>query len=234
MSQRKLLAIVSVEESKRVRCQYPGCGHPIYRSIHVVQDGSDLLLIGSTCITKDGFGTDLGEPAYTHGGGGGRLLSEEERQALIANTAELIARLKFEYESRTAASIPATTVVKQMHAAQNPPRKTPHESRSPAQWPWVDPSRSMLLLQMPDGSTWLRVQARSGKHHLMPFPVFDGWDEVLPPIYGQVNSTSDGYELSNLVGAIQYMRKMEPVVDAVCGSFSHAQHMTRKNNVEST
>ncbi|MEQ6436286.1 hypothetical protein V8Z74_14830 [Comamonas sp. w2-DMI] len=232
MFQRKLLAIVSVEESKKVRCQYPGCGHPIYRSIHVVRAGEEILLIGSTCITKDSNSYNLGEPAYTEGGSGGRLLSPEERLMLIENTAALIERLRNEFEQRSAIDIPKIPPWQARYTAPNPRIKNGTIINSPSPWAWVDPARSLLLLKMPDGSVWLRVQARGGKHHLVPFPKFEGWDEILPSSYGQVNETGDGYVLADLIGAIQYMRSMKPVVDLVCSSISSALVMAKRGHSE--
>lgn len=46
-STAKLLAIVAVEKTDRVRCGQPGCGHSVYRRIHVVREGCKLLVLGS-------------------------------------------------------------------------------------------------------------------------------------------------------------------------------------------
>ena len=96
----RLLAIVSVDPSRRVICQEPGCGHGVYAAIHVVQDKENLLILGSTCFAKRyGGASALGTPAYSAGSGGGSHLTEDERMALVTNTAELIAQFKARHEA---------------------------------------------------------------------------------------------------------------------------------------
>ena len=48
----KLLAIVEVDKKKRVQCGQRGCGHGVYKAIHIVQDDDGLLVLGSTCYAK--------------------------------------------------------------------------------------------------------------------------------------------------------------------------------------
>lgn len=48
----RLLAIVEVDHDQRVRCGQPACGHSVYKAIHVVQDGDDLLVLGSKCFNN--------------------------------------------------------------------------------------------------------------------------------------------------------------------------------------
>lgn len=38
-----LLAVVGVEKANRVVCQAPGCGHGVYRRIHVVRHDNSTL-----------------------------------------------------------------------------------------------------------------------------------------------------------------------------------------------
>lgn len=45
--EHKLLALVSVAYADRVQCGQPGCGHSVYRQIHVVQEGDKLRVLGS-------------------------------------------------------------------------------------------------------------------------------------------------------------------------------------------
>ena len=85
-----LLAIVVVPPSKAVSCQAPGCGHRVYAAVHVVEDGGQTLVLGSTCYAKRyGSSSALGSPKYTSGGSGGKALTDEERDLLAANAAEL-------------------------------------------------------------------------------------------------------------------------------------------------
>lgn len=248
MNQRKLLAVVSVDQNKRVRCQHPGCKQTIYSEVHVINDCGTLKVIGSTCIKKGDYG-DLGEPAFTSGAGTGKTLSDEDRDLLANNTAELVRKLEAQFRARIqeqerlkAAADAAEAAKQEAQRAkfrEIQQRLTEHQARRSAgpvinpgstqrsqliPWPWVDPMRSMLHLKMQDGTQWLRVQARQkdgGKHYLVPYPMFEGWDEYLPPKFGHLNTTADGYELTNLVAAISFMRGLKPISEAVCAGFSN-------------
>ena len=245
----KLLAVLEVDKDKRVRCQFPGCKQTIYKSIHVIADRGELKVIGSTCVTKGNYG-DMGAPAYT-GGGNGKLLTQAEREMLEANTAQLVQQLKTEYEARLAqASKAAAEKAEAERAASDAAAKrkaeafesflsdaraaakavpkgprnyfeNPNEGRLP--WSWVDPRRSMLCVILDDACGWLRVQDMQGCHHLVPFPEYEGWDEFLPPALGTLNEWQQGFQLRNVVQALQYLRSMRPLVDEVCSSFAHAQ-----------
>src|SRR5690606_35915805 len=86
----QLLAVVEVEHDQRVQCGHPGSGHFVYKAIHIVQDGAELLVLGSKCFkNRYGQGT-LGSPKF--GSGFGRPLTLEERGLLMANTALLLQR----------------------------------------------------------------------------------------------------------------------------------------------
>jgi len=107
----QLLAIVEVPSEERVFCGQHGCGHTVWKAIHVVKDGVDLLVLGSTCFQKRyGNGPALGTPQYG-GGGESRKLTSEERQLLAENTAELLAR--FEEEERLRAEALAAAQAKE-------------------------------------------------------------------------------------------------------------------------
>ena len=74
----------------------PGCGHSIYRAIHVVRDNGNLIVLGSTCFAKRyGSADNLGTARFS-ASGGGRTLMAEERVLLVDNTAELLARFETE------------------------------------------------------------------------------------------------------------------------------------------
>lgn len=248
MNQRKLLAVVSVDHNKRVRCQHPGCKQTIFSEVHVINDCGTLKVIGSTCIKKGDYG-DLGEAAFTSGVGAGKTLSDEDRDLLANNTEELVRKLEAQFRARIleqeqfkAAADAAEAAKQEAQRAkfrEIKQRLTGHQANRSAgpiinpgstqrsqsiPWPWVDPMRSMLHIKMQDGSHWLRVQARQrdgGKHHLVPFPKFEGWDEYLPPKFGNLNATGDGYELTDLIEAISFMRSLKPVSEAVCAGFSN-------------
>lgn len=248
MNQRRLLAIVSVNQENRVRCMFPNCNHPIHKRIYVVDDAGDIKLIGSTCITKDGYaaGIDLSQPAYSVSSGNGRELTEEERQILISNTHELLARLKNEYEAQLASEALQALAMSQALAAKARPTNSPPSRPTPAPmppklvvgealrnalppWPWVDPLRSVLFIQMADGSSWLRVQSRdSGSHHLIPYPEFVGWQDYLPSHLGHLNSTRDGIEVPSIGPALMFLRAQKPVCESVCRGFAQARQMARQ------
>ena len=104
-SPARLLAIVAVLPQKRVQCMQPGCGHGVYAAIHVVEENGQILVLGSTCFAKRfGSASALGLPAYSAGGGNGKPLTEDERQLLMNNTAELMARFKAEHDATMAAA----------------------------------------------------------------------------------------------------------------------------------
>lgn len=94
----KLLAIVRVPESERVRCQNPGCGHGVHAAIHIVRECGRLMVLGSTCFERRyGSVRALGLPQFSSGAAG-RELTSEERAMLDTNTDLLLAR--FEEEER--------------------------------------------------------------------------------------------------------------------------------------
>jgi len=111
----QLLALVEVPRAERVLCGQPGCGHTVWKAIHVVKDGAELLVLGSACFQKRyGLAQALGAPHYG-GGGESRKLTSEERQLLAENTAELLAR--FEEEERLRAEALAAAQAKERAVA---------------------------------------------------------------------------------------------------------------------
>lgn len=94
----QLLAIVEVDRAQRVTCQAPGCGHSVYKRIHVVRQGATLGVYGSDCFARlFGGGVDTGDVRY--GGGAGRLLTQDERDMLASNTQALIDRFEAELQA---------------------------------------------------------------------------------------------------------------------------------------
>lgn len=93
-----LLAVVGVEKANRVVCQALGCGHGVYRRIHVVRhDDGTLGVYGSDCFDRL-FGHHVaGAPHY--GSGEGRELTLTERQMLADNTEQLIAQFEAEHQT---------------------------------------------------------------------------------------------------------------------------------------
>lgn len=92
-----LLAILSVEKSKRIRCQADGCGRGVHRSIHVLRIDDQIMLYGSECYKKL-CGSREARPSY--GSWGDSVLTEEQRQALLENTEYLLQQLKAQYKQK--------------------------------------------------------------------------------------------------------------------------------------
>lgn len=93
----QLLAVVEVDQKDRVRCQAPGCGHSVYKRIHVVSEpGCRVGVYGSDCFGR--LFADLvdrnARPRY--GATEGRMLTPEERAMLAENTERLIAQFEGE------------------------------------------------------------------------------------------------------------------------------------------
>lgn len=199
MESEKLLAVVGFEtKQERIKCGYPGCNHYIYKKIHVVESGGEISLLGSTCFAKKYQGKEPLGAAKFGGGGDGKILSHEERELLLQNTAALIARFRDEekfQQTNTLSILPEAIGVSGATLV----------SASP--WPWQKPLSSTWYIALQDGSGWVRVQHSSGVQLLVPWPVFDGWDEALPP--QQVGDPSEelgGYVLRNVPAALEYLR----------------------------
>lgn len=202
-------------------CGQPGCGHFVWKAIHVVKDGTELLVLGSTCFEKRyGNGHALGVPHYG-GGGESRKLTSEERQLLAENTAELLAR--FEEEERVRAQVLAlaqaeatAAVAARLAALARPvPSREPRTTQvfafnsvkvSPC--PWMKSGTSLGYFKLRDGSGWVRVQRRDGQQILVPWPAADGWDEALPAQIGLADLEHGGYVVADLRAAVEYLRKV--------------------------
>lgn len=78
-------------------CQADGCGHAVYKRIHVVQVGDQLQVLGSECFKRLFGHLESARQSPRYGDGEGRRLSAEERRAMLENTSRLIALLEQEY-----------------------------------------------------------------------------------------------------------------------------------------
>lgn len=47
-----LVAVVEVEHRDRIICQAPGCGHAVYRRIHIMLIDGRFTLLGSDCFRR--------------------------------------------------------------------------------------------------------------------------------------------------------------------------------------
>lgn len=221
----QLLAIVEVEHEQRVRCGNPGCGHSVHKAIHVVQDGSALLVLGSTCFNKRYGSGVLGKPRY--GGGAGRTLTPEERELLLTNTSALLER--FEAETNVQRQrLQNLKLSFEVHSAERrsprtfnsagPPWGQPGTSyRRPeagaamsrsAPWAWMKPQTSMAGFKLRDGSCWVRVQRLDGAQMLAPWPSFEGWDEWLPGRLGKPEHAFGAYQVGDVRAVIAFLRTL--------------------------
>lgn len=231
--QAQLRAVVSVHYEARVLCAQPNCGHPVYRKIHVVEENGKLLVLGSTCFSKRYGGvTTLGEPQY--GGAGGRQLTDAERQLLESNTAALLTQ--FERERSAAmqeallaeaarqadreAQHQATLEKRKQLAAVVPERRAPPAPqllRTPAHpWPWMKPYSSLTYFEMRDGTSWMRVTHADGSCLLVPWPMFEAWDESLPAHVGKAHASIEALVIPDLVHAVAYLRQ-STTWEKMCG-----------------
>lgn len=185
----KLLAIVAVDPSHRVRCQQPNCGHSVYARIHVVEDAGNLFVLGSDCFAKR-YG-DGHVATVTNGyGGGGRMLTDAEREMLIGNTKALLAKFEAERlmalelaeqerkkeikmrEDQRTAMLTKITAFKERMAFVSPPRLEhkgqPMIGREPApveviplpSWAYLKKQHSSIFAYgLGDGQCWVLIQS---------------------------------------------------------------------------
>lgn len=99
----RLLAVVEVDKDDRIICQAEGCGHSVYKRIHVVRDKGRITVIGSECFKRLYGGMEHIPQTPLFGSSEGRRLSAEERAALLENTERLIAALEAEHHEAEAA-----------------------------------------------------------------------------------------------------------------------------------
>lgn len=104
-----LAAIVEVEHADRIQCQCDGCGHIVFRRIHLIvwADGR-IECWGSTCFRRS-IGAECSGVTPLYSGAGGRRLADDERKLLKANRERLIAKFRADEErARRAAADRAT------------------------------------------------------------------------------------------------------------------------------
>lgn len=210
----KLIAIVQVDRSARVQCQQPGCGHSVWKAVHVIVDDEGVSVLGSSCFERRfGSATALGPPSY--GSGGGRCLTAEERELLVSNTRELISRFEREHEQQLADAQAKLSSMRQaalrLRTLPTAPRagpqsKAPFEPSRNGQWAWQKPLSSMAYFRLKDGTGWVRVQRRDGQQMVAPLPMFDGWNEALPRSFGTPDEQCSAYAVNNIEHAVAYLR----------------------------
>ena len=132
------LAIVEVPRDERVRCQSPGCNHPVFRRIHVVREGETVSVLGSECFSRIFKALPVAAASPKYSSSDGRHLTDEERHLLIENTRHLIERFEAEYQAEiqrlaaleAARKQVASAPVHPQHEPQRPPpQPNPEEER---------------------------------------------------------------------------------------------------------
>ena len=134
----ELLAIVEVPRDERVRCQSPGCNHPVFRRIHVVREGETISVLGSECFSRMFTALPVAAASPKYSSSEGRHLTDEERHLLIENTRHLIERFEAEYQAeieRLAAleaarkKVASAPVQPKREAPRLPPQENAEEER---------------------------------------------------------------------------------------------------------
>lgn len=114
-----LLAVVEVDESKRVECRAPGCKHAVFRRVHIVRFEGQVHVLGSSCFRKLFHSQDVSgsDPSFTSRSG--RRLTEDEQRLLRENAKELMRAFESEQVRLRAAAIATTP-----QRIRSPPRRS--------------------------------------------------------------------------------------------------------------
>ena len=138
-----LLAVVEVPHDERVRCAAEGCGHSVYRRVHLVRTDGSTKVFGSDCFARLFGSTPSGQAVPRYGTATGRSLTPEERALLTENTERLIEQFEQEHQAQIAdaerkralfesrqqhqatASVPQNQQAQQTAARAPPPVPTP-------------------------------------------------------------------------------------------------------------
>lgn len=102
MTQQILLAVVEVPRDERVRCAAEGCGHTVFRRVHLVRIDGVTKVYGSDCFGRLFGSTPAGRAGPRYGTGAGRDLAPEERALLAENTERLIEHFEREHQAEIA------------------------------------------------------------------------------------------------------------------------------------
>ncbi len=97
-----LAAIIEVSFDDRIQCQCKGCGHSVYKAVHIIvwTDGR-IECWGQTCYAHELGATSQGRTAKPRYDLGGRhKLTPEERELLKGNREQLIAGFREDQQRR--------------------------------------------------------------------------------------------------------------------------------------
>lgn len=247
MTTRRLLAIVTADKANSIRCQHNDCKHPVFKEIHVVLDDAKLKLIGSKCFA-DNYADLANRKAELTGylGKAGKRLSEEQIARLVQNTEQLVLLLEIEYAQHIEQErLRLAQIQQQQEQAQADAQEKDRLLREKFSrlkeslqrgkcpvitrpkhtipWSWADPNKSILALKMRDGTTWIRVFAVDGSHRLTSMHGNIDENPLLPAQFGSPAEDGESYVLTDLFGAIKYLRLQNPIIDEVVGSYRGAE-----------
>lgn len=124
-----LLAVVEVPHADRVRCAAEGCGHSVYRRVHLVRIGEATKVYGFDCFTRLFGSTPTGKVEPRYSSGTGRNLTPEERALLTENTERLIEQFEQEHQAQIAEAERRRALVASRQAHQAP-EQTPQQRRA--------------------------------------------------------------------------------------------------------
>ena len=121
-----LLAVVEVPHADRVRCAAEGCGHSVFRRVHLVRTGDSTKVYGFDCFTRLFGSTPTGQAAPQYSTGTGRSLTPDERALLIENTERLIEQFEQEHQAEIAEAERRRSMLA-AKPGQQTPAQTPQE-----------------------------------------------------------------------------------------------------------
>lgn len=97
------------------------------------------------------------------------------------------------------------------YAAPVPPAPAPEKDESP--WAaWRKPRHAFLCYGLRDGSGWVLFPHSDGRHVMAPYPMFDGWDEAMPPRIGTASLELLVYVLPDKLAAMVFLSPMSLMV----------------------
>lgn len=99
MQTAELLIIVELPESKKILCQAEGCGHSVYRRVHVVRESGKLVVYGEECAKKR-FGKSLLKPIIPKEKLDGYVPSERDIEQLLENTQQFIDEMLVRFKEK--------------------------------------------------------------------------------------------------------------------------------------
>ncbi len=137
-----LFMVVEVDPEDRIRCQAPGCNHPVYKRIHVVRDAGRIVAVGSECWARLYAHAAAGAAQPRYGSTKGRLLTPQEREMLNANTAAFVARMEqeaAEEDARRAAVEAKAMEIRRRAGELASERHRDLQRRADLDAPWVAP-----------------------------------------------------------------------------------------------